>query len=151
MVFHWSLNDSKFPQVSRTRLKILAVLSNTVLRIVSTRPPTSKSSRPFNNPLVIAPKAPIKIGTIVSFVFHSFFNSIARSRYLSFFAYSFRFILGTDRTVLLLLLSLFYSLEFFHISVIWWFFTGVWVTASLLRSPGLVSGFWLFSAMLSFG
>ena len=26
----------------------------------------------------------------------------------------------------------------FHISVSWWFFTGVWVTASLLKSPGLV-------------
>ena len=67
-VFHisviWSLSDSKSPQVSRTRLRILAVLSNAVIWIVSTRPPTSKSSRPFNNPLVIVPKAPITIGTI---------------------------------------------------------------------------------------
>ena len=53
MVFHWSLSDSKSPQVSRTRLSILAVLSNAVVWIVSTRPPTSKSSSPFNNPLVI--------------------------------------------------------------------------------------------------
>ena len=53
MVFHWSLSDSKSPQVSRTHLRILAVLSNAVIWIVSTRPPTSKSSRPFNNPLVI--------------------------------------------------------------------------------------------------
>ena len=59
MVFHWSLSDSKSPQVSRTRLGILAVLSNAVIWIVSTRPLTSKSSRPFNNPLVIVPKAPI--------------------------------------------------------------------------------------------
>ena len=28
MVFHWSLSDSKSPQVCRTRLSILAVLSN---------------------------------------------------------------------------------------------------------------------------
>ena len=62
MVFHWSLSDSKSTQVSRTRLRILAVLSNAVIWIVSTRPPTFKSSRPFNNPLVIAPKAPITIG-----------------------------------------------------------------------------------------
>ena len=55
MVFHWSLSDSKSPQVSRTRLRILAVLSNAVVWIVSTRPPTSKSSRPFNIPLVIVP------------------------------------------------------------------------------------------------
>ena len=39
----------------------------------------------------------------------------------------------------------------FHISVSWWFFTGVWVTASLLKPPGLVSLFWPSSAMLSFG
>ena len=89
MVFHWSLSDNKSPQVSRTRLKILAVLSNDVVWIVSTRLPTSKSSRPFNNPLVIVPNAPITIGTIVTFMFLSFFNSLARSRYLSFFSLSF--------------------------------------------------------------
>ena len=143
MVFHWSLSNSKSPQVSRTllsilavlsnaviwlfipleffssvfangfslesewqqvssslqtRLRILAVLNNAVIWIVSTRPPTSKSSRPFNNPLVIVPKAPITIGTIVTFMFHSFFNSLARSRYLSFFSHSFRFILWSTRT-----------------------------------------------------
>ena len=85
MIFNWSLSDSKSPQVSRTRLSILAVLSNAVVWIVSTRPLTSKSSRPFNNPLVTVPNAPITIGTIVTFMFHSFFNFLARSRYLSFF------------------------------------------------------------------
>ena len=98
MVFHWGLSDNKFPQVSRTRLRIRAVLSNAVVWIVSTRPPTSKSSRPFNNPLVIVPKAPITIGTIVTFMFHSFFNSLAMSRYLSFFSLSFRFILWSAGT-----------------------------------------------------
>ena len=39
----------------------------------------------------------------------------------------------------------------FHISVSWWFFAGVWVTASLLKSPGLFSVFWPFLIMLSFG
>ena len=48
MAFHWSLSDSKSPQVSRTCLRILAVPSNAVVWIVSTRRPTSKSSRPFN-------------------------------------------------------------------------------------------------------
>ena len=61
MVFHWSLSDSKFPQVSRTRLRILAVHSNGVVWIVSNRPPTSKSYRPFNNPFVNLPKAPLTI------------------------------------------------------------------------------------------
>ena len=107
MVSHWSLSDSKYPQVSGTRLRILIVLSNVVIWIVSTRPPTSKSSRPFNNPLVIVPKAPITIGTIVTFMFHSFFNSLARSRYLSFFAHSSRFILwsaGTAKSTILQIL-----------------------------------------------
>ena len=85
MVFHWSLSDSKSLQVSRTHLRILAVLSNAVVWIVSTRLPNSKCSRPFNNPFVIVPNAPITIGIIVTFMFHSFFNFLSRSRYLSFF------------------------------------------------------------------
>ena len=74
MVFHWSLSDSKSPQISRTRLRILAVLSSAVVWIVSTRPPNSKSSGPFENPSVIVPNAPITIDTIVTFMFHSFFK-----------------------------------------------------------------------------
>ena len=108
--FHWSLGDSKSPQISRSRLKILAVLSNAVVWIVSTRPPPFKSSRPFNNPLVIVLNAPITIGTIVTFLFHSFFNSLARSRYLSFFSISFRFILwstGTAKSTILQILFFF--------------------------------------------
>ena len=239
MVFHWSFSDSKSPQVSRTLLSILAVLSNAVIWIVSTRPPTSKSSSSFNNPLVIEPKAPITIGTIVTFMLHSFFNSLARSRYLSFFSLSSRFILwsvGTAKSTLLQILFLLliiirsgllaeirwsvcilkshrslcesfsrtgaglciyhlfvwsnwnflhisqwitlptqsclalysfcanllylliiiiiiiiYSFRVFHISISWWFFTGVSVTTSLLKSPGLFSVFWPFSVMLSFG
>ena len=101
MVFHWSVSDSKSPQVSRTRLSILAVLSNAVVWIVS-----SKSSRPFNNPLVVVPNALITIGTIVTFMFHSFFNSLARSRYLSFFSLSFRFIFCSAGTAKLTILQI---------------------------------------------
>ena len=92
MVFHWSLRDSKSPQVSKTLLSILAVLNNGVVWIVSTRPPTSKSSSPFSHPLVTVTKALIKIGIIVTCMFHSFFNSLARSRFLSIFSHSFSFI-----------------------------------------------------------
>ena len=92
MVFPLSLRNRKFPQVSRTLLGILAVLNNVAVWIVSTRPLVSKSSSPFQNPLVTVPKAPITIGIIVIFMFHSFFNSLARSRYLSFFSISFSFI-----------------------------------------------------------
>ena len=113
MVFHWSLRDSKSPQVSRTRLRILAILSNAVVWIVSTRPPTSKSSRPFNNPLVIVPKVPITIGTIVTFMFLSFFNSLARSRYLSFFSLSFRTILWSAGTAKSTILQIFFCFVLF--------------------------------------
>ena len=73
MVFHWSLSDSK-SQVSTTLPSILAVLNNAVVWMVSTRPPTSKSSSPFSNPLVTVPKAPIPIGIIVTFMFQSVFQ-----------------------------------------------------------------------------
>ena len=108
MVFHWSLSDSKSPQVSRILLSILAVLNNVVFWMVSTRPPTSKSSSPFSNSLVTVPKAPITIGIIVTCMIHSFFNSLARSRYLSFFSHSFSFILwsaGTAKSRILQVLS----------------------------------------------
>ena len=110
MVFHWSLRDSKSPQVSRTLLSILAVLNNAVVWMVSTRPPTSKSSSPFSNPLVTVPNAPITIGIIITYMFHSFFNSLARSRYLSFFSHSFSFILwppGTAKSTILQVLFFF--------------------------------------------
>ena len=56
MVFHWSLSDSKSPQVTGTLLSILAVLNDVIVWTVSTIPPISKSSRPFNNPLVTVKK-----------------------------------------------------------------------------------------------
>ena len=124
MVFYWRLSDSKSPQIYRTLLSILSVLNNVVVWMVSTRPPTSKSSSPFSNPLVIVQKVPITIGIIVTCMFHSFFNSLTRSRYLSFFSHSFSFILWSagiaKSTILqvlffcwLLLLLLFTPLEFF--------------------------------------
>ena len=78
MVFPWSLSDSISPQVSSTLLSILAVLNNAVIWMISTRPPTSKSSSPFSNPLVTVPNAPITIGITATCMFHSFFNSLVR-------------------------------------------------------------------------
>ena len=101
--------QSKFPQVSRTLLSILAVLSNVVVWMVSTRPPTSESSSPFSNALVTVPNAPITIVIIVTCMFHSFFlHSLARLRHLSFFSHSFSFILwsaGTAKSTILQVLS----------------------------------------------
>ena len=56
---------------------------------------------PFYNPFVTVPKAPITCVIIVTFMFQSlffFFNSLARSRYLSFFSHSFSFILWSAGT-----------------------------------------------------
>ena len=98
MIIHWSFSHSKSPQTSWTLLSILAVLNN-VVWMVSTRPPTSKSSRPLTNPFVTVPKAPITIGTILTVMFHSFLSILQkRSRYLSFFSHSFSFILWSAGT-----------------------------------------------------
>ena len=105
MVLHWSLSDSKYPQVSRTLLSILAVLNNVIVWMVSTHPPISKSSRPLNNPFVIVPKASITIGIIVTSMFHSFFSSLARYRYLSFYYYYYYYY------------CYYYSLRVFHTGV----------------------------------
>ena len=108
--FFTGVSDIKSPQVSRILLSILAVLNNVVVWMVSTRPPTSKFSSPFSNPLVTVPNAPITIGIIVTCMFHSFFNSLARSRYLSFFLHSFSFILwsaGTAKSTILQVLFFF--------------------------------------------
>ena len=115
MVFHWILIDCKSSQVSRTFLSILAVLNSAVVWMVSNRPPTFKSSSPFSNPLVTVPKAPITIGIIVTCMFHSFFNCLPRSRYLSFFSHSFSFILwsvGTAKSTILQISLLFFFFFF---------------------------------------
>ena len=73
VVLQWSLRNSKSPRASNTLLSIQVVFNNAVVWMVSTRPPTSKSSRPFNNPLVNMPKALITNGIILTFMFHSLF------------------------------------------------------------------------------
>ena len=110
MVFHWRLSNSKFPQVSRTLLSILAVFNTAVVWMVSTRPSNSKSSRPFYNLLVTVPKAPITTRIIVTFMFHSCFNSLARSRYWSLFSHSFSFILWSAGTAKSTILQIFFFL-----------------------------------------
>ena len=74
MIFHWRLSDSKPLQVSGTLLKILAVLNNAVVWMVSTRSLIFKSSSPLITPSVTVSRAPITIGIIVTFMFHSFFQ-----------------------------------------------------------------------------
>ena len=82
MVFHWSLRDSKSSQISRTLLSIQAVLNNVVVWMVCTLHPIFKFSRPFS-PLVTVPCAPITIGIIATFMFHSFFQFTSKVEVLS--------------------------------------------------------------------
>ena len=91
MVSHRSLSDSKSPQVSRTFLSVLANLSNAGVWMVSTRPFISNSFRPCINPLMTVSRGTLIIGITITFIFYSFFNSLSRSRYLSFFSLSFNF------------------------------------------------------------
>ena len=97
MVSHWNLSNNKSPQVSRILCSILADLNNAVVWMVFTHPLISKSSSSYINPLVTVPRAPITIGITVTFMFHSFFNSLVRSRYLSFFLFAFNFTLWSGR------------------------------------------------------
>ena len=84
MVFQWNGSDSKSSQVSRTLLSILTDFNNAIVWMVS-RPLISKSSSLWTNPLVTVPSAPVTICITVAFMFHSFFSTLARSRYLSLF------------------------------------------------------------------
>ena len=53
--------------------------------------------------------------------------------------------------IIIIIISLIW--EFFHTSVSWWLFTGVWVTVSLLKSQGFSSVlllYLIFSFILGF-
>ena len=76
IVYHWSLRDSKPPQVSRTLFSILTDLNNVVVWIVSTRLHISKSTSSCTNPWVTVPSWPITIDITVTFIYHCFFFSV---------------------------------------------------------------------------
>ena len=109
MVFHWSLSDSKSPQVSRTLLSILAVLNNAVVWMASTRLLTSMSSRTHLR------------------------------------------ILAVVIIIIMIIIIIIIILRVFHTSVSRWYPSEVWVIASLLESPGLLSVFWTILIKTEFG
>ena len=101
MVYHWSLSDSKSPQISWTLLSTLSYHNNAVVSVVSTCPLISESSSLFTNPLGIVPSSPTTIGISVTFMFLRFFNFLTRSWYLSLFLFSFIFTQSTILPVLI--------------------------------------------------
>ena len=80
--------------------------------MVYTRPLISKSSSPCTKPLMTVPSAPITIGITVTFMFHSFFSPLARSRYLSLFFAFFQWSAGMAKSTFRLVLF-FFSFFFF--------------------------------------
>ena len=80
-------------QFSRTVLSILADLNNAIVWLVSTYLLISKFSSLCINPLGIVSNAPLIIGITVTFMFQSFFSSLARSWYSSLLSLSFNFTL----------------------------------------------------------
>ena len=100
-----------------------SIVTDLNMEMVSFRPPISSSSSPLSKLLGTSPSASITIDIIVTLMLDNIFSC-----------------------------HYYHSLiRAFLISVSRWFFTGVWVTVSLLKSPGLISIFWPFSIMLSFG
>ena len=97
--------------------------------MVSTRPLISKSSCPFNNPLMIVPRVPFTSGIIVTFMFLIFFNSLARSRYLSFFSLSFN-------------LTLFLSILHCRYTAKFTIFQGLFLLLMIIRSGRLSEFRW---------
>ena len=69
VVFHWSLCNSKYPQVTTT---LLADLKNNVVWMVSIFPPISNCSNRLSNTFETFPSAPTRIGITITYIFHSF-------------------------------------------------------------------------------
>ena len=88
IVFHWRLwvtasllnSPGLFPRLSPTSTKLLCGCYRLVL-------PISNFSSPLIKPLWIVPSAPVIIFITVSFMFHSFFSSLARSKIFFFFVF----------------------------------------------------------------
>ena len=68
--------------------------------------------------------------------------------YLPSLWYDWFFIIIIINIIIIIICS---HLRVFHTSISWWSFTGVWVTTSLLKSPGLFSVFWQIFIMQLFG
>ena len=73
VVFHCSLSNGNFPQISRTLLSILADLNNAVIWMVLLLPLISISPSVSFKSFLIAPSAATTTGITVTFIFLNFF------------------------------------------------------------------------------
>ena len=69
------------------------------------------------------------------YVYHCFYCWLIFTQKL----YLFKYLKTIDEFIIIIILLI---CEFFDSSVTWWSSTGVWVTTSLFKSPGLFSVFW---------
>ena len=88
-VFLWNLSNCKFHRVSWTLLNILAELKNVKIGMVLTLLLISTSYWFFSKSLEIVPSVPTTTGITVTLMFHSFFSSLAWSKYSPLFLQSF--------------------------------------------------------------
>ena len=105
----------------------------------------SKFLSPFINPLLTIQRAPILIVITVIFKFLSFFDSQARSMYLSFFIFFLKLysVLSrtADSTILqLLLLFLIITSSGFLVGIMWWFLCQNPRGVCACHSPGMILG-----------
>ena len=94
MIFYWSLRDSESPQVSRTLISIQDDFSSALVWMVSIFPVIFSYPRLLSQPF----RAPTTIAITVTFIFHSFFNYLARYKHLLIFLFSFIFTLWVCST-----------------------------------------------------
>ena len=119
MVFHWSLHD-KSPEVSRTILSIWSDFNNTVVWMVSARPPISISLIFFTKAFKDLPSTLIIISITVTFIFDSFSvlcQGLSLSLFSFFFFCVFFFTLssaGTAKPTDQLVLLFFFSVVSYH-------------------------------------
>ena len=77
---------------------ILANFNNVVIQMVSIHPLIFNSSNPLSKPLKTVPSTPVPSAITVTFMFHNFFSSLAKSKYLSLFSLSLFFTLWSAWT-----------------------------------------------------
>ena len=101
----------------------------------------SKSSPPLTNLWEIVRNAPIIIGISTTFIFHSYFSSLASSKYLYVFSLSFNFNLcSTVKPTIRQVLFLLTNFRFGRLAEVRWF---VCISKSLETFLIFLYGFWV--------